>query len=356
MKKMKMIKSNLFSVILVISIIAVPCFCEAEESSSLSKTSSISRTSSHSTIGVSIGLMDVAQLKKDIELKEDTAKWVILDARPLKYWEKSHIPKSISFSWENYTKTDENQISYRILPPVQIAQAFGKLCISDKTNIVVYGDADESWGGEGWLCWVFAWLGHKGDIRLLKGGIQAWEKAGCSLISNKDGQIKGQHIAKPVEYKLDSTYASSQPPINFSPINIYSEEIHDNLDKYQLVDTRSTIEWFKGHLPNAVHIPWEKFFKGRDRTPLDSAELKSLLIKNGVIVETGRQNEKLPANKEINKNSVNVEKPVVYYCTGGIRSGYAWMVHQLAARELKELPKAINFEGGTEEWEKVIKK
>ncbi|MBF0412971.1 MAG: hypothetical protein HQK70_09700 [Desulfamplus sp.] len=350
MKKMKMIKSDLFSVILIIWIITMPCFCKAEGANSLSKTSSFSK------IDVSIGLIDVAQLKKDMELKEDTAKWVILDARPLKYWEKSHIPKSIPFSWDNYTKKDENQIAYRILPPDEIAQALGKLGISDESPIVVYGDADESWGGEGWLCWVFAWLGHKGDIRLLKGGIQAWEKAGCSLISNKDGQIKEKRITKPVEYKLDLTNTSSQFSINTSSINIYSEEIHDNFDKYQLVDTRSNIEWFKGHLPNAIHIPWEEFFQGKDRTPLDSAELKSLLSKNGVIVETGKQNEKLPTNKEINKNSVNVEKPVVYYCTGGIRSGYAWMVHQLAARELKELPKAINFEGGTEEWEKVIEK
>lgn len=303
--------NRMFLTIFAVCIFLISSVCEGSDFGSAANT----------------GLIDIPQLK------DDTAKWIILDARPLKYWEKSHIPKSISFCWENYTKTDENQIAYRILPPVQIAQAFGKLGISDKTNIVVYGDADESWGGEGWLCWVFAWLGHKGDIRLLKGGIQAWEKAGCFLISNKDERLKGQHITKPVEYKLDLTNTSSQSSTNTS-INIYAKDIHDNLDKYQLVDTRSTIEWFKGHLPNAVHIPWEKFFKGRDRSPLNAEELKSLL----------------------NKNGLNMEKTVVYYCTGGIRSGYAWMVHQLAAMELKELPKAINFEGGTEEWEKVIEK
>lgn len=314
--------NRMFLTILAVCIFLISSVCEGSDFGSTANT----------------GLIDIPQLK------DDTAKWVILDARPLKYWEKSHIPKSISFCWENYTKTDENQIAYRILPPVQIAQAFGKLGISDKTNIVVYGDADESWGGEGWLCWVFAWLGHKGDIRLLKGGIQAWEKGGYPLISEKDIQAKNlqtkdnqdrdNKIIQPVEYKLNLTYASSQSSLKTSSVNIYAKEIHDNLDKYQLVDTRSTIEWFKGHLPNAVHIPWEKFFKGRDRSPLNAEELKSLL----------------------NKNGLNMEKTVVYYCTGGIRSGYAWMVHQLAAMELKEIPKAINFEGGTEEWEKVIEK
>ncbi len=328
MKKMIKMKSDLFKLILIIFITTMPCFSKAQEAGTLSTISS------HSAIGVrSIGLIDAGQLQKDIELKEDIAKWVILDARPLKYWEKSHIPQSISFSWESYTKTDENQIAYRIFPPEQIAEKLGKLGISSESSIVIYGDADESWGGEGWAFWLFAWLGHKGDIRLLKGGIQAWEKAGYSLISNKDGQAKEQHIIKPVEYKLNLTYASSQSSLKTSSVNIYAKEIHDNPDRYQLVDTRSTIEWFKGHLPDAVHIPWEKFFKGSDLSPINAEELKSLL----------------------NKNGLNMEKTVVYYCTGGIRSGYAWMVHQLAAIELKELPKAINFEGGTAEWEKVIK-
>ncbi len=303
--------NRVFLTIVTICIFSISSVCQGSDFGSIANT----------------GLIDIRQLKDDI------TKWVILDARPMKDWEKSHIPGSISFSWENYTTTDANQIPYRILPPEQMAESLGKFGISAESPIVVYGDADESWGGEGWLCWVFAWLGHKGDIRLLKGGIQAWEKTGYPLTSGKDTQTKGTeikdtqiksgHIIEPVKYKANPVFS----------MNISAREIYDNLDKYQLVDTRSTIEWFKGHLPNAIHIPWEKFFKGKDRSPINAEEFKSLL----------------------NKNGLNMEKTVVYYCTGGIRSGYAWMVHQLAAMELKELPKAINFEGGTEEWEKVIK-
>jgi thiosulfate/3-mercaptopyruvate sulfurtransferase len=47
----------------------------------------------------------------------------------------------------------------------------------------------------------------------------------------------------------------------------------------------------------------------------------------------------------LEKEGVDLRKPVVYYCTGGIRSGYAWLVHQLG-----NLPPAVNYEGGTEEW------
>jgi thiosulfate/3-mercaptopyruvate sulfurtransferase len=44
-------------------------------------------------------------------------------------------------------------------------------------------------------------------------------------------------------------------------------------------------------------------------------------------------------------HGVDAEKPLVYYCTGGVRSAYAWMVHQLCG-----LPPARNYGGGMEDW------
>jgi len=307
-------RSLLFSAVLIAFIISSASFCQ----------------------GADLKLIDAAQLRGSL------SKWVVLDARPVKEWEKAHIPGALSLSWESYTRTDEEQIPYRILPPEEMAEALGKLGISSESAVVIYGDADESWGGEGWGCWMFAWMGHQGDVRVLSGGVQAWESNRYSLTSDDNRSIK------PVEYRA--------APL--SSMNISAREIHDNPAKYQLVDTRSTLEWFKGHLPDAIHIPWEKFFKGKQRTPLDSSELKALLSKSGVNIENHKNLMTIEADKDIGKNgkdigrnSVSVGKKVVYYCTGGIRSGYAWMVHSLAA-----LPEAMNFEGGTAEWDRVIKR
>ena len=59
------------------------------------------------------------------------------------------------------------------------------------------------------------------------------------------------------------------------------------------------------------------------RTPIASNAMKSFLKENGI----------------------TTEKTVVYYCTGGVRSAWAWMTHTIAG-----LPPAINMEGGYEEW------
>lgn len=238
--------------------------------------------------------------------------FIILDARPQKIWRSGHIPGALSISWEDYTRVDEKKIAYRTLPPDRLATMLGAKGISETSSVVVYGDADLSWGGEGWLCWMLLWTGHKGEIRLLEGGIQAWQERGYPL--SREYEKK-----KAVFYKHSINNA----------INISTQEIQSSLNKIQLVDTRSVFEWFKGSIPGAVHISWKKFHAGTSKKPINSDELKKLL----------------------EKNKIDISRPVVYFCTGGIRSAYAWTVHELAG-----FPMPVNYEGGTEAWKKLKKK
>jgi len=93
----------------------------------------------------------------------------------------------------------------------------------------------------------------------------------------------------------------------------------------QLVDTRSFFEWLRGSIPGAVRISWTDFYRGKERRPVNRQELKALLQEHGI----------------------DPLRPVVYYCSGGIRSACAWTVHELAG-----LPSARNYEGGMEAWHK----
>jgi len=253
-----------------------------------------------------ISLIDVEELQQNL-----TKYKTLLDARPRTEYEKAHLPGAIPFSWEDYTETDAKGIKYRIWPPQRLAEALSHLGIQENTPVVVYGDADKSWGGEAWVCWMLAWLGHTGQIRLLNGGIQAWKQANLALetgpFTNKRPQAQG--------YKVQLN----------SSINISAEAIRQERD-VNLVDVRSNMEWFMGHIPNAVHIPWESFYKGPNRTLVSRQEFQELLKKHGL----------------------SPEKRTIYYCTGGIRSAWAWLAHILAGYS-----SAINFEGGIEEWNKT---
>ena len=232
---------------------------------------------------------------------------VILDARPQAQWQQQHIPGAFSFSWEDYTRTDNSSVKYRILPPEELARHLGKMGIDNTTAILIYGDADTSWGGEGWLAWMLAWLGHQGAVYILDGGIQAWSAAKLPLNN-------AQPIATACAYEFEL-----QPQLTIS-----ATQLAQHHQQYNIVDTRNYwTEWLPGHLPGAIHIDWKQFYHGENHQTLPAEGLKKLLSNNGA----------------------DLAKPTVYYCTGGIRSGFTWMVHTLAG-----LPAAINFEGGTEEW------
>ena len=251
-----------------------------------------------------LGLIDAATLNGN------STRWVILDARPKVDWVAGHIPGAIQFSWDNYTRTDARGVKYSSFPPQEIAVVLAGLGIDEKSPVVVYGDADKSWGGEGYNVWLFSWLGHKGPIRLLNGGIQSWRDQNLPLAKGAE-----KPAAKKTRYQVD-----------LKPKYIVStEDVQKGKGSYVLVDVRSTFEWIKGRIPGAIHIPWEDFYTGKDRHPLPAAELKKLLAKHGV----------------------DTSKPVLYYCLGGVRSAYAWTAHQLAG-----LPDARNYKGSWAAWEK----
>lgn len=260
---------------------------------------------SGSVFALNLGIIEPAALNRNL------ANWVVLDARPKSEWMAGHIPGALSFSWEDYTRTDEKGVPYRVWPPADLAAQLGKMGISENTPIVVYGDADKSWGGEGWDCWVLSWLGHKGPVRLLAGGIQAW-KDNRFLI--KDGIEPRKFRPVQCKFKLEPN------------LDISTDDLKHQESTLTIIDTRSTLEWLKGRIPGAIHIQWTEFYTGKDRRPLSADALKKLLQKEGI----------------------DINKPIVYYCAGGIRSAYAWLVHQLSG-----LPTARNYEGGFEAWKRL---
>ncbi|MBJ6725146.1 sulfurtransferase [Geomesophilobacter sediminis] len=247
----------------------------------------------------------------DVNAAKGTAsRYVILDARPKGDWQAGHIPGAIPFSWDSFTRTDARGVKYSSLPPQELAATLSRLGIDEKTPLLIYGDADQSWGGEGYASWLFSWLGHKGPIRLLKGGIQAWQGHNLPLAKGAEKPLPGK-----ARYHVD-----------LKPQYIVStEDVQRNNGGFTLIDTRSTLEWIRGKIPGAIHIPWDDFYTGKDRHPLSREELKRLLAKHGV--DSG--------------------KPVVFYCLGGVRSAYAWTAYQLAG-----LPDGRNYKGSWAAWEK----
>ena len=63
--------------------------------------------------GGSARAADLALLDPQTLAKAPSA-WVVLDARPRSEWQAGHIPGARSFSWEEYTRTDEKGVRYKV--------------------------------------------------------------------------------------------------------------------------------------------------------------------------------------------------------------------------------------------------
>jgi thiosulfate/3-mercaptopyruvate sulfurtransferase len=251
-----------------------------------------------------LGILEAA------DLRAAPTAWIVLDGRPAEAFREGHIPGAHSFSWEEHSRIDERGVPYQPLPHDQLASLLGSFGITETTPIVVYGDADKSWGGEGWVCWTLASIGHQGPVRLLAGGLRAWQ--------SQSGPLEKGAAVPP---SATATYMPRPRP----RVDVPTSEMKA-AHAFAVVDTRSNIEWMLGKIPGAVHIPWDEFHEGDDRRPIAPEQLRELLQSKGV----------------------DPSQPVVYYCAGGIRSAYAWMVH-----ELSDLSEARNYEGGMEAWKRA---
>ena len=81
------------------------------------------------------------------------------------------------------------------LPDVATAQAsLRRLGVSDGRPVVVYDDHDGGVAARAW--WVLRWLGHR-DVRLLDGGLAAWQSAGRPLDTGDVEPAPGDFTARP---------------------------------------------------------------------------------------------------------------------------------------------------------------
>ena len=169
------------------------------------------------------------------------------------------------------------------------------------------------------------YLNHT-DVKVLYGGIDAYAQpppngGGFALESAETAAIGGGFASTGVREELRAT----QQEINAA--------IALNLCDYKFFDTRTQSEFEatgsfhgaarEGHIPAAMWYPWKQVFAADGYNVKDKSTLRAELAAMGVTQDS----------------------TVVAYCTGGIRSGFMYMVLRWAGYE-----SAQNYDGSWWEW------
>lgn len=222
-----------------------------------------------------------------------------------------HIPGAVFVDLERDLTSDTGPGRHPLPAPADFATTLGRLGVAARSDVVAYDDAGGSVAARLW--WMLEALGHRGRVRLLDGGWQAWEEAGYE-ISTEDV------VPAPVTYP--------RPPDDYR--GTIDREAVSSARSHLLLDARSPeryrgehepVDPRAGHIPGAVNTPWQGNL-GDDGRFRDPTELR-------------RRYETLGADR----------RPVIVSCGSGVTS-----CHLALALELAGLPRAQLYPGSFSDW------
>ncbi|MGQ0772574.1 MAG: sulfurtransferase [Nitrososphaerota archaeon] len=243
-------------------------------------------------------LVSAAWLKEHL----DDQNLVVLDTRPRVAYMYGHIPNSVSLSVEQLIQVNEH--GAHLAPDAQsAAQLLGGLGIDQTKTVVVAGEMMDPSVAR--VAWTLQYLGHKSTM-ILDVGISTWQSLGNNI----------------------SRAQKKLPPTQFVPqiqtnLRIDAAELKGLIGKATILDARTPQEYFAGHIPSSILIPFTDGL-GQSGFLFDSKESLSSLF----------------AEKQISS-----EKEIVCYCMHGHRASALFYQLKLAGFERVRL-----YDGSFIDW------
>jgi thiosulfate/3-mercaptopyruvate sulfurtransferase len=179
-----------------------------------------------------------------------------------------------------------------IKPLPAIAAIIGDAGISSNDSVVLYGKCLPCGGGPftaAFVYWIMCYAGNE-NVKLIDGGIEEWILAGGKTQDAPSLRDKTDFVLHPRTDLL----------ANFSYVSRGGA---------QLVDVRSSKDFFLGTIPGSVNIPYDEVIEG-DKIKNESS-LQSVFSK-------------------IDKN-----KPVVVYTATGVKAALVWFALVLMGYDAK---------------------
>lgn len=243
-------------------------------------------------------------LVSSVWLKEhlDDPNLVVLDTRPRVAYMYGHIPNSISLSVDQLIQVNEH--GAHLAPDVQsAAHLLGGLGIDQTKTLVVAGETMDPSVAR--VAWTLQYLGHQNTM-ILDIGISTWQSLGNSI----------------------SRAQKKLPPTQFVPqiqpnLRIDAAELKDLVGKVTILDARTPQEYFGGHIPSSILIP---FTDG--------------LGQGGFLFDKKESLSSLFAEKQ-----VSGDKEIICYCMHGHRASALFYQLKLAGFERVRL-----YDGSFIDW------
>jgi len=244
---------------------------------------------------------------------------ILIDTRSSFRFFLGHIPGAVNLSdWQVFTRARDGVPGLLIRDRRWIADTLRSLGIGYGKRLVVYGDPRELWRADGRFFWMFHYYGFK-KVFLLEGGYDAWLKAGGTAERGTGRAVVPTSLV-PADIHFDPAVAADRDWI-LRRLGSPALALVDNRDHKEFAGATPYGSRRGGHIPGAIHIDWRTFFT-------DQGLLKSRAALLDLLEGYG----------------IRRDQDIVVYCTGGVRSGMAFLVFRYLRFNVR------NYDGSWWDW------
>ena len=224
-----------------------------------------------------------------------------------------HIPNSMFLDWTKDIVDQDAEVKAQIAPPEAFANAMENRGIGSDSRVIVVDDTGGHLATRLW--WALRYMGHDA-VAVLEGGFAAWIAAG------------GEVTRETTVPRIDARFGANVRPELRAEWQEVLGFVHQGGP--QIVDARDEAQFHGeiqrgsrgGHIPGAVHLA-----------------AKSMVNDDG----SWKSGEKI--RELANAAGIDLDRPIVAYCNGGVTATQAMFGLQLAGAT-----NLINYDGSWNEW------
>lgn len=222
-----------------------------------------------------------------------------------------HTPRAVFVDLESDLTGTDGPGRHPLPDPDDFTRTLGRLGVGAHDDVVVYDDAGGSVAARMW--WMLEAIGHRGEVRVLDGGWQAWAGSGYEQSSDEVAPVAAPYPSPAHGFRGVIDRAGVAERGRHVLLDARSPERYRG--ESEPVDPRA------GHIPGAINAPWQINLRS-DGTFEDPATLR-------------KRYESLGADR----------RPVIVSCGSGVTS-----CHVVLALELAGLPRPLLYPGSFSDW------
>ncbi len=166
--------------------------------------------------------------------------YLLVDAQKATSYAKEHVKGAANVERAQITVSDP--VPNSVSPASLVAEAAGKAGISSDSDLIIYDDNNNMDACR--LLWTLKYYGHRGDIRVLSGGLGALKAQNWAVVA-------GTESISPVKY-------APSPAVD--SIIALKDELKSQIENPRkdvvILDVRTEEEYNAGTIPGSVHIDY----------------------------------------------------------------------------------------------------